>query len=120
MVTVEKLVEEDCQGKPKYSEKTCPSVTLSTTDPTWADAGSNPGRLSRKSASNRLSYGATSVSTVTSVLGEMYHRHFPSSQNDASLCQFLRYGLTCYAILPPKPRKNYTERLDGYNASVLQ
>jgi hypothetical protein len=23
----------DCQGKPKYSEKTCPSVTLCTTNP---------------------------------------------------------------------------------------
>jgi hypothetical protein len=25
---------EDWQGKPKYSEKTCPSATLSTTNPT--------------------------------------------------------------------------------------
>jgi hypothetical protein len=28
---------EDWQGKPKYSEKTCPSTTLSTTNPTWPD-----------------------------------------------------------------------------------
>jgi hypothetical protein len=28
---------EDWQGKPKYSEKTCPSATLSTTNPTWPD-----------------------------------------------------------------------------------
>jgi hypothetical protein len=27
---------EDWQGKPKYSEKTCPSATLSTTNPTWS------------------------------------------------------------------------------------
>jgi hypothetical protein len=26
---------EDWQGKPKYSEKNCPSATLSTTNPTW-------------------------------------------------------------------------------------
>jgi hypothetical protein len=26
---------EDWQGKPKYSEETCPSATLSTTNPTW-------------------------------------------------------------------------------------
>jgi hypothetical protein len=32
------------QWKPKYSEKTCPSATLSTTNPTWPDLGSNPGR----------------------------------------------------------------------------
>jgi hypothetical protein len=28
---------EDWQGKPKYSEETCPSATLSTTNPTWLD-----------------------------------------------------------------------------------
>jgi hypothetical protein len=49
---------EDWQGKPKYSEKTCPSATLSTTNPTWPDPGLNPGRRGEKPASNRLSYGA--------------------------------------------------------------
>jgi hypothetical protein len=49
---------EEWQGKPKYSEKTCPSATLSTTNPTWPDPDSNPGRRSGKSATNRLSYGA--------------------------------------------------------------
>jgi hypothetical protein len=45
------------QGKPKYSEKTCPSSTLSTTNPTWPDMGSNPGRRAGKPATNRLNYG---------------------------------------------------------------
>jgi hypothetical protein len=49
---------EDWQGKPKYSEKTCPSATFSTTNPTWLDPGSNPGRRGGKPATNRLSYGA--------------------------------------------------------------
>jgi hypothetical protein len=31
---------ENWQGKPKYSEKTCPSTTLSTTNPIWQDSGS--------------------------------------------------------------------------------
>jgi hypothetical protein len=44
---------EDWQGKPKYSEKACPSATLSTTNPT-----SNLGRRGGKPATNRLSYGA--------------------------------------------------------------
>jgi hypothetical protein len=48
---------EDWQGKPKYSEKTCPSATLSTTNPSWPDLGSNSGRRSWKPATNRLSYG---------------------------------------------------------------
>jgi hypothetical protein len=35
--------------KSKYLKKTCPSVTLSTTNPTWPDLG-------LKSATNRRSY----------------------------------------------------------------
>jgi hypothetical protein len=49
---------EDWQGKPKYLEKTCPSATLYTTNPTWPDPGLNPGRHGGKPATNRLSYGA--------------------------------------------------------------
>jgi hypothetical protein len=41
---------ENWQGKPKYSEETSPSATLSTTDPTWPDLGSNPGRRGGKPA----------------------------------------------------------------------
>jgi hypothetical protein len=48
---------EKRQGKPKYSEKTCPSATLSTTNPTWPDLGSSPGRRGSKPVTNRLSYG---------------------------------------------------------------
>jgi hypothetical protein len=48
---------EDWQGKPKYSEKTCRSDTLSTTNPTWPDLGSNPGCRGGKPATKRLSYG---------------------------------------------------------------
>jgi hypothetical protein len=52
---------ENCQGKPKYSEKTRLSATLSTRNPTWPDPGSNPGRRGGKPANNRLSYGAASL-----------------------------------------------------------
>jgi hypothetical protein len=34
--------------------KTCSSATLSTTNPTWTDPGSNPGRHSGRPATNRL------------------------------------------------------------------
>jgi hypothetical protein len=46
----------DWQGKPKCSEKTCSSVALSTTGPTWFDPGSNPGRRGGNTANNPLSY----------------------------------------------------------------
>jgi hypothetical protein len=57
MMIMEQLVEWDWQGKPKYSEKTCLSATSSTTNLTWPDLGSNPGRRDGKPATNRLSYG---------------------------------------------------------------
>jgi hypothetical protein len=46
---------DNWQGKLKYSEKTYPSTTLSTTNPSWPDLGLNPGRRGGKSATNRLS-----------------------------------------------------------------
>jgi hypothetical protein len=45
------------QWKPKYSEKTCPSATLSTTNPTWPGPGLKPGRRGWKPTTNLLSYG---------------------------------------------------------------
>jgi hypothetical protein len=47
----------DWQGKLKYPEITFPIAALSTTDPTWLDSGSNPGRRGGKPATNRPSYG---------------------------------------------------------------
>jgi hypothetical protein len=37
--------------------KTCPSVTLSTINPTRTDPGSNPGLRGGRPATNRLSHG---------------------------------------------------------------
>jgi hypothetical protein len=37
--------------------KTCPSATLSTTNPTYTDPGSNPGLRGGRPAANRLSHG---------------------------------------------------------------
>jgi hypothetical protein len=55
---------ENWRTKRKYSEKTCPSVTLSTTNPTWPDLVSNPGRRGGKPATNRLSYGCSVYRTT--------------------------------------------------------
>jgi hypothetical protein len=55
---------ENCQGKPKYLEKTRPSATLFTTDSTWPDLGSNPDRRDGKPATNRLNYGTSHSITV--------------------------------------------------------
>jgi hypothetical protein len=59
---------EDWQGKPKYLEKTCLSATLSTTNPTWPDPGSNPGHRGGKPATKRLSYGAAPMGDLLKTL----------------------------------------------------
>jgi hypothetical protein len=41
--------------------KTCPSATLSTTNPTWIDPGSNPGLSGERPATNRLSHGTVKL-----------------------------------------------------------
>jgi hypothetical protein len=56
------------QGKPKYSEKTCPSAALSITDPTGLAQDSNPGRHGRKAAINRLRYGTTFIYSIRKIL----------------------------------------------------
>jgi hypothetical protein len=55
---------EDWLEKTKYMEKTCPSATLSTENPTWLDLVSNPGRRIGKPATNRLSYGKAKLMTL--------------------------------------------------------
>jgi hypothetical protein len=46
---------ENLQGEIEVLERTRPSATLSTTNPTWLDMGSNPGHRGGKQAINRLS-----------------------------------------------------------------
>jgi hypothetical protein len=74
------------RGKPKYSEKTCPNATLSTTNPTLLDQGLNPGRRDGEPATNRLSYLVIVIvekqmecrlAGETEILGEnLPQRHF--------------------------------------------
>jgi hypothetical protein len=47
-------------------EKACPSATLSTTNPTWTDPGSNPGLRGGRPAANRLSHGTARLGLKTS------------------------------------------------------
>jgi hypothetical protein len=37
--------------------KACTTATLSTTNPTWTEPGSNPGLRGERPATNRLSHG---------------------------------------------------------------
>jgi hypothetical protein len=68
---------ENWQVKPKYSEKTCPSATLSTINPIWPDMGLNPGRRDGKPATNRLSYGTARMGGQKSRLDYVEKRKVP-------------------------------------------
>jgi hypothetical protein len=66
--------------------KSCPSVTLSTTNLTWTDPGSNPGLRGGRSATNRLSHGTAiglvlaynvSVSSYMEQYNDILSTNFP-------------------------------------------
>jgi hypothetical protein len=51
-------VEWYWQGKIKKTQrKTCPTATLSTTNPTWINPGANPGLHGERPATNNQSHG---------------------------------------------------------------
>jgi hypothetical protein len=53
------------RGKPKNSEeKTCPSATLSTTNPTWTDHGAIPDLCGQRPMTNRLSHARSNLNTL--------------------------------------------------------
>jgi hypothetical protein len=59
---VEQSVKCELTGETEVLGENLLSATLSTTNPTWSDQGSNPGHRDRKSATNCLSYGTASGS----------------------------------------------------------
>jgi hypothetical protein len=73
------------QGKRKYSEKTCPSATLSITNPTWPDPGSNLSLRPRKLATNCLSYGKALLLWLLWLLFVPYDYHIFESVSATSL-----------------------------------
>jgi hypothetical protein len=61
-MTVGQSVEWELAEEAGVLIENLPSATLSTTNPTWPDLGSNPGRRGGKPATNSLSYGMASLS----------------------------------------------------------
>jgi hypothetical protein len=56
MMNVEQSVEWELAGESEVLGENLPQSTLSTSNPTWPDLGSNPGRRGGKPATNRQSY----------------------------------------------------------------
>jgi hypothetical protein len=86
-------------GKLKYSEKTCPSATLSTTNPTSPDLTSNPRGRGGKPATNRLSYDTALLLPFFSILfSSVFSLLFPLSS--FHVCSLSFCGLISF--LDPK------------------
>jgi hypothetical protein len=82
---------EDGRGNRITQRILCSSATLSTTNPTWPDPGSNPGRRGGKPATNSLSYGAA-LSYLTHSLWRTFSinlspSHFAGTRSSACLLQ---------------------------------
>jgi hypothetical protein len=122
---------ETDRGKAKYSgEKTCPSATLSTTNPKCTDPGSNPNLRGRRPAANRLGHGkatgglilerwSTGVSNYDaasmqkrvclqefSACAGLRRRHVTkSSTMDTEILQFLARRVIAFQFTTAKPDK---------------
>jgi hypothetical protein len=92
------------QVKPKYSEKTYPSATSSTTNLHVLCLGANPACRGGKPTTNRLSYG-TATASVT-LAGDVVPRHLVlrgCQHNVRFLCRTLYFSvlLFIHTILLP-------------------
>jgi hypothetical protein len=68
--------------------KTCPSASLSTTNPTWTDPGSNPALRDGRPAANRLSHGT--AQTCVLVVPEQISA-LPSAVMTGCFAEVLRF-----------------------------
>jgi hypothetical protein len=88
--------------------KTCPSATLSTTNPTWTAPGSNPVLRGGRPVANRLSHGTAKFITYYSV-----------NTIKVSLChtKFLTLKLRivkCLSVVKLEYHGNNIERIPNY------
>jgi hypothetical protein len=54
-------------GETEVLGENLPSATLPTTNPTWLDLSSNPGRRDGKPAPNRLGYGTAYYKAIRQI-----------------------------------------------------
>jgi hypothetical protein len=86
---------DNWRGNPKYSEKTCLSVTLSATNPTWPDLGFNWGHHGGKPVTNLLSYGTANypISRCEKVFKESWvELEVAGSFSSSRFPQFIKRG----------------------------
>jgi hypothetical protein len=61
--------------RPKNLEKTYPSATLPTTNPTWSDPSANTGLRGERPAINRLNHGMAKLTLISSRNSSSFMEH---------------------------------------------
>jgi hypothetical protein len=116
----------DCEdgefGGMKYSEKTCPNATLSTTNPTWPDPGLNPGHHGGKPATNRFSYGAAPLPDfqmrfIRGLLGKQRKKNLIQQCRvfSSSMCDWPSLCRSCACTICHKPLQGETANVSAAN-----
>jgi hypothetical protein len=96
-MSVEQSVEWEFAGETEVLKKTFPSATLSTTNPTWPDLGSNPGRRDGKPVTNRVSCGTASNALSSEVDQDRNHHKFMPAP--LTTIQLLFYALFMHIFM---------------------
>jgi hypothetical protein len=86
------------RGKPKNSEKTYPSATLSATNLTWIDHGANPGLHDEIPATNDLSHGARARAHARTHTHTHTHTHTLSLSLSLSLLLSFLWEMKIYLL----------------------
>jgi hypothetical protein len=94
--------------------KTCPSATLSTTNPTWIDPGANPGLRSERPATNHLNHDTANLH----ILGLCYLTRFSSLLVVFSLSSIFYLPLTHFSFLFIPPYTHFVNSVDVYVSVV--
>jgi hypothetical protein len=80
--------------------KTCPSATLSTTNPTWTDPGSNPGLHGGRPAANRLSHGTALYTALQIIPTKNFCKEEISfKETNVHVCYFYILQIICLMMI---------------------
>jgi hypothetical protein len=105
MMNMEQSVEWGLAGENEVLGENLPSATLSTTNPTWPDLGSNPGRCGGKSANNRINCGMAltlpyyTILSILIFIEDITGANFETCHNLVTImCKLLQTQKVCNSL----------------------
>jgi hypothetical protein len=100
-------------GETEVLGENLPSATLSTTNPTWIDLGTNPGLRGERPATNRLSHGTALFLKLLNAIAEkqfcLTSIFYSTAQIGFSM---LQHTQSHYTQNPPQPHAAVSEGND--------